>query len=311
MNKNKCIKIAVINQKGGTGKSNSTLHLSGWLVKDYKKKLLLVDADPQSNISETVLQENAILYEENHSGSYFENIPTIVDVLNGTCDVNDAIHKALIKIRDRYDGKWRGIDVLPTTEALSAIKFDDDFEIRDIFSSICRTKKRAYNYDFILCDCPPTLSDLTINVLAACDYVLVPASPDMDSLKGFSKLVDTIKGLQNERIKNGFTEKLDILGVYMTIIKPSESFDNVVYRQSKKFIGDKFFDIAIRRDTTAKQSYSLGVPICWYKQHSNAAKDYRLLTKSILSRLNMLPEDEKAGLEYDIKEFITKYKLED
>ncbi|MBP3544488.1 MAG: ParA family protein [Lachnospiraceae bacterium] len=308
---NKCIKIALINQKGGTGKSNSTLHIAGWLVKDYKKKVLIVDGDPQSNISETLLQENAFLYEKTHSGNYFENIPTIVDALNGTCDVNDAIYKALIKIRDRYDGKWRGIDVLPTTEALSAVKFDDDFEIRDIFKSIRRTKKRAYNYDFILCDCPPTLSDLTINILAACDYVLVPASPDMDSLKGFSKLLDTINGLQNERIQHGYSEKLDILGVYMTIIKPSESFDKVAYQKGQKNIGDKFFDIAIRRDTTAKQSYSLGVPLCWYKQTSSAAKDYRLLTKSILSRLNMLPEEEQEELESGVKEFVEKYGLED
>lgn len=301
------VKIAVFNQKGGTAKTTSVFNIAGILAKDYKKKVLVVDGDPQANSSKALLLENINIFRNNNTGiDFFDKNPTIVDVLEGRCSVDDAIYKASIKIRDRYDGRWRGIDVLPTKRSMSALEMQSDFDIKKIIDSIRRNRNRAYNYDFILFDCPPYLSNFTINILAACDYVLVPASADMDSLDGFSELIDTISALHNK----GINTNLEILGVYLTMIKANESFDRYVYSECKAYIGDKFLEIPIRRDTTAKQASSVGVPLCWYKQTSNATKDYRILTKTILSKLNMLPEEEKAELDADIQYFLEKYKLE-
>ena len=300
------VKIAVFNQKGGTAKTTSVFNIAGILAKEYKKKVLVVDGDPQANSSKALLLENMNIYRENNHREFFDDNPTIVEVLEGKCSVDDAIYKASIKIRDRYDGKWRGIDVLPTKRSMSAVEMKSDYDIKTIIDSIRRNKRRAYNYDFVLCDCPPYLSDFTINILASCDYVLVPASTDMDSLDGFSELVDTINALHDKDINT----HLEILGVYLTMIKPNESFDRYVYSECKEYIGDKFLDMPIRRDTSAKQASTIGVPLCWYKQTSNAAKDYRVLTKSILSRLNMLPDEEKEDLEIGVKEFVEKYGLD-
>ena len=302
------IKIAVFNQKGGTAKTTSVFNIAGFLAKEHKKKVLVVDGDPQANSSKAFLIENINVFQKNNNGgNFFQKNPTIVDILEGNNNVNEAIYKAAIKIRERYDGKWRGIDILPTKRSMSAVELKSDYDIKNIIDSIKRNKKRTYNYDFVLFDCPPYLSDFTINILAACDYVLVPASADMDSLDGFSELLETIEGLHEK----GINTHLEVLGIYITMIKANESFDKYVYNECKMNIGEKFMRIPIRRDTSAKQASSVGVPLCWYKQTSNAAKDYRLLTYDILKRLNLLSEEDKKYTEESINTFIDKYKLED
>lgn len=300
------IKIAIFNQKGGTAKTTSTFNISGVLAKYYKKKVLVVDGDPQANSSKAFLLEMLEEWKEENKGEdFFEKNPTIVEALKGEVDVNEAIYKAHIKIREKYRGQWRGIDILPTKRSMSAIEMKTDYDIKNIIDKIHRTRKKPYNYDFILFDCPPYLSDFTINILAACDYVLVPATVDMDSLDGYGELVETINRLK----VNGINTNLNILGIFLTMINPVESFDKYVYSECQEFIKDKFIELPIRRDTTAKQASSIGVPLCWYKRTSRAAKDYSLLTNEILKRLGLLTDEEATINDKDIQNLLETYKL--
>lgn len=256
-------KIALFNQKGGCAKTTSVINIAGSLAK-RGNRLLVVDCDPQANLTKALLME---LDEE----------PTqsIVDVMNQTADINEVIVTAPIRTRGNANPKDIGIDILPTNRTMATISPESDYVLKEAIASVRK------EYDYVIYDCPPYMSEFTVNILAASDYVLVPATVDADSLDGYGELIDTVSVLQAE----GINPTLDILGVFLTIYTDRESFDRYIKVQSAETCGDYFFSQTIRRHTYAKQTRLFGRPLCYYKPKSAVANDYELLVDEMLNRM--------------------------
>lgn len=260
------IKIGIFNQKGGVGKTTSAINISGFLAKKYKKKILLVDTDPQANLSKSILQEN----------NFSDDDLTLVDILEKEINVNAVIKTALIKTRANAKPKNLGIDVIPTKREMIATEIKDENVINDL---IVNSLEREY--DFLIYDCPPFLSNITVSVLASCDYVIVPASVDIDSLGGYSELIDTINALKI----NGVSKDIEILSIFLTMFKNNENFDKYIYDECKENFGNKFSLQTIRRSTQVKQASFFGTPLSWFKSTSKVAKDYEALTDEIVRKI--------------------------
>lgn len=258
-------KLAVFNQKGGCAKTTSVINIAGYLVKKYQKRVLVIDCDPQANATKTLLMEHEDL----------EELPTIIDVIEHDMDINEVIVSAKIRTRGNANPKSVGIDVLPTQRGMGAMDMTSEFELKKKLEQLNK------EYDYVLLDCPPYINDFTINILAATDYIIVPATVDKDSLDGYGELIDTVNILKQKQINSD----LKILGVFLTILSKRESFDLYIYESSKESFGDQFITTAIRRNTYAKQASLFGRPLCYYKPSSEVAKDYEALTDEILSRM--------------------------
>ncbi len=260
------IKIGIFNQKGGVGKTTSTINIGGFLAKKYKKKVLLVDTDPQANLSKSLLQET----------NFSDEDLTLVDILEGKANVNDVIKTALIKTRANAKAKDVGIDIIPTKREMIATEIASEKVISELVVNSLENQ-----YDFLIYDCPPFLSNITVSVLASCDYVIVPASVDIDSLGGYSELVDTINALKI----NGINKDIKILSIFLTMFKKNEKFDRYIYDECKENFGSQFSLQTIRRSTQVKQANFWGTPLSWFKSKSNPAKDYEALTDELMIKL--------------------------
>lgn len=254
-------RIAVFNQKGGCAKTTTVVNLAGILSK-RGYKILVVDCDPQANASSTLLMEN----DEN-------DVPTIVDVLSGHININEAVQVAYLRTRGNGKPKDVGISVIPAERGLSAVDLASESVLADAIHDLIG------EYDYILFDCPPYISVFTINILAASDYVLVPATVDKDSLDGYGELVKTIYTLKCNGVD------LKILGVFLTLLNQRESFDQYICRQCAKIFGDEYIPVSIRRHTFAKQASLFGRPLCYYRPSSPVSKDYDALVDNILERI--------------------------
>lgn len=260
------LKIMIFNQKGGTAKTTSTFNIAGYMAKKYNKKVLVIDTDPQASLSKTLLMENNFDSEIDK---------TIVDIFNKKCDINEIIQTALLKTRGNAIPKNLGIDVIPSSRLLSSVDLKSEYELVE---NINRIEKE---YDIILFDCSPYLSLISINVMAASDFILVPATADKDSLDGYGQLIDTMNSLK----LNGINYDIRILGVFITIMSVVESFDKYIFKRCRDNFGEQFIDLSIRRSTSAKQSNHFGTPLCWFKPNSNVALDYEKLTDIIFERV--------------------------
>lgn len=291
----KPVKIAVFNQKGGVGKTTSVINIAGILAKKGKK-VLLVDADPQANTTSTMLMENIAEYERDTKKSFYDNHLSLVEVLENPKMINDSIIKAKIIIKDGCSAKWRGIDVLPSKRSLAGIEIQDNYDMAKAINKIKRTRGHSYDYDFIFFDLPPYLSDLSINVLSAADYVLVPATVDKDSLEGYSDLIDTVANIR----LMGINPNLKLLGVFLTMINAQTKYDKQLYNKVKESLGNIFIDVPVRWNANAKLASHIGCPLCWFKRTLEVTKDYEVITEEILKRCGFEID------EYEHKENIDK-----
>lgn len=260
------LKIMIFNQKGGTAKTTSTFNIAGYMAKKYNKKVLVIDTDPQASISKTLLMENNFNSETDK---------TIIDIFTKKYDINEVIKTALLKTRGNATPKDLGIDVIASSRSLSSVNLDSEYELLE---NINKIKKE---YDIILFDCSPYLSLMSINVMAASDLILVPATADKDSLDGYSQLIDTMNMLK----LNGINYDIKILGVFITVMSLVESFDKYIFTRCRDNFGEQFIDTYIRRSTAAKQSNHFGTPLCWFKSNSSVALDYEKLTDIIIERI--------------------------
>ena len=248
--------FTVANQKGGVGKTTTSINLAASLAS-YGKRVLLVDMDPQGNAT---------------MGSGIDKFHlkiTVLDVLTGEVNTEQALQRS-------DAGNY---DLLPANGDLTAAEVGL-LKVRGKESRLRHALMRVKeSYDFIIIDCPPSLSMLTINSLVSCDGVIVPMQCEYFALEGLSALMDTIK-----KISQFLNPKLQVEGILRTMYDPRNSLTNEVTAQLRQHFGDKVYRIAIPRNVRLAEAPSYGLPALAYDKNSKGSLAYLGLAGEILRR---------------------------
>lgn len=248
--------VAVANQKGGVGKTTTTINLSAALAS-MKKKVLLVDLDPQGNAT----MGSGV---DKHELSF-----SVLDVLLGKKQARQAIAKSVDEL----------FDVLPSNSDLTAAEVKLlDMPMRDKRLSLALEAVRE-DYDFIMIDCPPSLNMLTVNALVASNSVLVPIQTEYYALEGLSSLLSTIEQIKDHRNPN-----LDIEGIVRTMHDPRNNLGNDVSSQLMNHFGKKVFRTIIPRNVRLAEAPSHGLPVMLYDRSSRGSVSYLALASELARR---------------------------
>ncbi|MBQ8247463.1 MAG: ParA family protein [Lachnospiraceae bacterium] len=246
--------IAIANQKGGVGKTTTSINLSAALAAKGKK-VLIIDTDPQGNAT------SGFGVEKNELDN------TVYELMLGECSIKECIIKEVIP----------NLDMLPTNVNLAAIEIetiDVDNKEYILKNEIDWVKDK---YDFIIIDCPPSLSMLTVNAMSAADSVLVPIQCEYYALEGLSQLIHTIN-----LVKSRLNEDLEMEGVVFTMYDSRTNLSAEVVENVKENLDEKIFDTVIPRNIRLAEAPSFGQPITMYDPKSAGSLSYLALAEEII-----------------------------
>ena len=246
--------ISIANQKGGVGKTTTTINLSAALA-ETGKKILVIDIDPQGNTS------SGFGVDKNHIED------TIYELILGYSAINEVI------LRNVVDN----IDVMPSNVNLAGAEIE--LIGREQKESILQKELDFVrdDYDYIFIDCPPSLNILTVNAMVASDTVLVPIQCEFYALEGLSQLIHTIN-LVRERINN----RLDIEGIVFTMYDARTNLSQQVVENVKDNVSQRIYETVIPRNIRLAEAPSYGEPITTYDTKSTGAEAYRRLAAELL-----------------------------
>ena len=248
--------FAVANQKGGVGKTTTTINLSACLA-EQGQKVLVIDVDPQGNTT------SGLGIDKNNT----EN--TVYELMLGEASIDDCIYKSVMD----------DLDVIPSNVNLAGAEIDlidiDDREY--ILKKIVNSLKEKY--DFILLDCPPSLSMLTVNAMTAANTVLVPIQCEYYALEGLSQLIRTIN-----LVKQKLNPELEIEGVVFTMYDARTNLSLQVVENVKANLKQTVYKTIIPRNIRLAEAPSHGLPINLYDSKSAGAESYRLLAEEVIHR---------------------------
>jgi chromosome partitioning protein len=250
--------ICVTNQKGGVGKTTTAINLAYYLAKDFRRRVLLIDFDPQGNATSGLGVEKGAL------GT------TMTDVILGEVGLSEII----------VTTKFKGLSVAPTTPQLA----NAEVEMTKMSKKFVQLKNAIseieQDFDVIIVDSPPSLSLLTVNGLIAANYLLLPVQTEFYALEGVSQLLESMK-----LVRKAMNPELKLLGVLATMYDKRTALSAQVLAEVNKYFKEKVFETVIPRNVRLAEAPSHGVPVGAYDKFSKGARAYRELAREVVGRV--------------------------
>ena len=253
--------ISIINQKGGVGKTTTVINLAAGLSMKGKK-ILVIDLDPQGNATTGLGLSNTASSDT-----------TIYSVLNGNKKITEVVQQTSFKnlslVTSNVD--LSGLEVETAGDSRRA------FKLKDELTSILNDSRASY--DYILIDCPPSLSLLTIMALVASDALVVPLQTEFFALEGLTQLMKTI-----ERIKNNLNPDLSIRGILLTMYDRRNKLSGEVEKEARNYFKEKVYQSVVPRNVRLSEAPSHGVPVLIYDKTCPGSKSYFNFTEEFLNQ---------------------------
>lgn len=243
-----------VNQKGGVGKTTSVINLGAYLAL-AGKKTLLIDFDPQGNMSSGI--------------GLKKKKPSVYDVLAQKTEIKEAV----------YESSVQNLFVVPASIDLSGATVELVDEKNREFYLKNAIEPIKDEYDYILIDCPPSLGILTLNGLAAADKVLIPLQCEYFALEGLTLLLQTV-----QRVQKSISPALEIGGIFFTMYDSRTNLAQEVVQQVSSYFKTSVFSTIIPRNVRLSEAPSHGLPICKYDPKCQGAKSYEKLAKEVIER---------------------------
>lgn len=252
--------LSIVNIKGGVGKTVSTVNMAACLG-EFGKKVLIIDADPQSNATQ-------------YLNCYSAEKDSTYDVLmDKEIDVNTIIKNTSVKNVNIIPGNIKLI--LCENEIINDTRRSRENRLKKALDSL------KEEYDYVLIDCPPSLGVITTNALVASDYIIVPIKIDKFALDGFGYLLDTL-----DQIRDEFNPKLEFLGAFITMDKRT-AVNREIKKELKEALKDKLFNVSVRENVKVVQSTFKQKPVITYCKNAISSKDYMALTQEVMQHVKL------------------------